>query len=117
MPAEARFSRCQRARRLVAVLLFAGHKLGCEGGPMYYVYLLRSESHPKRTYVGSTGDLKKRLAERNAGKSIHTSKFMPWRIESYVAFDEKTRAEQFEKYLKSGSGRSFADRHFRISTH
>lgn len=42
-----------------------------------YVYLLRSTSHPDQRYVGLTGDLKKRLAEHNAGKSPHTSKYVP----------------------------------------
>jgi predicted GIY-YIG superfamily endonuclease len=32
---------------------------------MHYVYLLRSKSHPKQTYVGSTSDLRGRLAEHN----------------------------------------------------
>ncbi|MHC4481773.1 MAG: GIY-YIG nuclease family protein, partial [Planctomycetota bacterium] len=32
---------------------------------MRYVYLLQSSSHPRQTYVGSTNDLKRRLAEHN----------------------------------------------------
>jgi GIY-YIG catalytic domain len=40
---------------------------------MYYTYILRSENFPGQTYVGSTGDLRKRLAEHNGGKSIHTN--------------------------------------------
>ena len=44
---------------------------------MFYVYLLRSKTNPDQTYVGSTSDLRKRLAEHNAGKSIHTNKFKP----------------------------------------
>ena len=43
-----------------------------------YVYLLRSLSHEAQRYVGLTGDLKKRLADHNAGKSPHTSKHTPW---------------------------------------
>ena len=78
---------------------------------MYYTYILRSENSPDQTYVGSTSDLRKRLAEHNAGKSIHTNKFKPWDLMAYVALPEKHLAEQFEKYLKSGSGRAFASRH------
>jgi predicted GIY-YIG superfamily endonuclease len=44
---------------------------------MYYVYLLRSKDHPNQTYVGSTSDLRKRLAEHNAGKSIYSDRFKP----------------------------------------
>ena len=78
---------------------------------MIYVYLLESTSSGQR-YVGTTNDLKRRLADHNAGKSPHTSKFTPWRLVTYVAFDDQPKAETFERYLKSGSGRAFAKRHF-----
>lgn len=78
---------------------------------MYYVYLLRSEIRPAETYVGSTEDLRTRLAQHNSGKSIYTSKFKPWTLEAYVAFRDKRLADSFERYLKSGSGRAFAKRH------
>nr|WP_295885648.1 GIY-YIG nuclease family protein [uncultured Devosia sp.] len=75
---------------------------------MQYVYILRSQADPERHYVGTTADLKARLAAHNAGAVPHTSKFMPWRIKTYVAFDDKAQAWAFEKYLKSASGRAFA---------
>jgi len=78
---------------------------------MFYVYILRSKTHPAQTYTGSTGDLRKRIAEHNAGKSIHTNKFKPWELITYLALPEKHLAENFERYLKSGSGRAFAKRH------
>ena len=78
---------------------------------MYYVYLLRSKPHPDQTYIGCTSDLRKRLAEHTAGKSIHTNKFKPWDLTAYVALPEKHLAETFERYLKGGSGRAFASRH------
>jgi len=78
---------------------------------MHYVYILRSENSPDQTYVGSTSDLRKRLAQHNAGKSIHTHKFKPWNLMAYIALPEKRLAEELESYLKSGSGRAFAKRH------
>ena len=78
---------------------------------MYYAYILRRRDFPKQTYVGSTSDLQKRLAEHNTGKSIHTNKFKPWNLMGYIALPEKHLVEQFEKYLKSGSGRAFANKH------
>jgi predicted GIY-YIG superfamily endonuclease len=72
---------------------------------------LRSRTHPDETYIGSTADLRRRFVEHNAGKSIHTNKFKPWDLMAYVALPEKHLAEEFEKYLKSGSGRAFAIRH------
>jgi len=78
----------------------------------HYVYILVSESDPNRHYVGSTSDLSARLAAHNAGKVSHTSKHKPWRVETAVAFRNKTKVTAFERYLKSGSGREFARRHF-----
>jgi putative endonuclease len=75
---------------------------------MHYVYLLESLNAPCERYVGVTADLRARLSEHNAGKAIHTSKFRPWRIVTYVGFSERTKAEAFERYLKSGSGHAFA---------
>jgi len=79
---------------------------------MFYVYILQSTSDPSRFYEGVTADLKIRLNQHNAGEVFHTAKFLPWRVKSYFAFDDKKKAYAFEKYLKSGSGRVFAKRHF-----
>jgi predicted GIY-YIG superfamily endonuclease len=79
---------------------------------MHYVYLLRSKSHPSERYVGSTNDLKKRLLDHNRGDSPHTARFAPWNLAAYFAFQEKEKALAFERYLKTGSGRAFAKRHF-----
>ncbi len=75
---------------------------------MYYVYILRSIDRPTELYVGASTDLKRRLAAHNAGRSPHTAKFAPWRIECYFAFPAKDTAYAFEAYLKSHSGRAFA---------
>lgn len=37
----------------------------------------------------------------------------PWRVVLSMTFEEATKAEAFERYLKSGSGRAFASRHLR----
>jgi putative endonuclease len=79
---------------------------------MRYVYLLKSIPFPEETYIGMTSDLKARLHAHNAGESIHTSKYRPWTLIAYVAFADEHRAIMFEKYLKSGSGRAFANKHF-----
>jgi len=79
---------------------------------MKYVYLLQSLSHPDQRYVGLTSDLKKRLAAHNAGQALHTSKYRPWQVITYLAFSNHKNAVAFEKYLKSGSGRAFAEKRF-----
>jgi putative endonuclease len=73
---------------------------------MHYVYLLQSQAFVDQRYVGPTYDL--RLAEHNSGKSPYTSKFAPWKLVTYVAFSDSRKAENFERYLKSGSGHAFA---------
>ena len=79
---------------------------------MFYTYILRSLSQPEQRYIGSTADLKSRLAKHNAGEVPHTSKFKPWKVEAYFAFETKEKAAAFEAYLKTGSGHAFAKRHF-----
>ena len=79
---------------------------------MFYTYILQSLAHQNQRYFGHTADLRNRVAEHNAGKCPHTSKFLPWRLQVYVAFEAIEQAQMFEKYLKSGSGRAFANRHF-----
>jgi predicted GIY-YIG superfamily endonuclease len=79
---------------------------------MFYTYILQSLSEPSQRYVGHTEDLRQRVANHNAGMCPHTSKFLPWKLKVYIAFESIEQAQRFEKYLKSGSGRAFANRHF-----
>jgi len=78
----------------------------------HYVYILESERDRHHFYIGRTDDLRERLTKHNAGGVPHTSKFRPWRIKTAVAFTNEQRANEFERYLKSGSGRAFAKKHF-----
>ena len=74
---------------------------------VHYVYIIRSDSHPKQTYVGYSTDLKKRLHYHSLGDSPHTAKYKPWSLAFYAAFPAKTKALEFEKYLKTHSGKAF----------
>lgn len=75
---------------------------------MRYVYILKSEIQSERFYVGSTNDLDRRLAEHNAGHSVYTNKYKPWKIKTYIAFNDDKQADAFEAFLKTGNGRIFA---------
>ena len=77
------------------------------------VYILQSESDPGRFYTGITSDPVARLSAHNSGLSCHTATGRPWRMTVHVQFADANRAAEFEAYLKSGSGRAFARRHFR----
>ncbi|MBN1804598.1 MAG: GIY-YIG nuclease family protein [Sedimentisphaerales bacterium] len=74
----------------------------------YYVYILRSVNNPGRYYTGFTEDLDARLKEHNQGKCTHTSKYVPWEIKTFVGFKNHEKAIEFEKYLKTSSGRALA---------
>jgi len=77
---------------------------------MFYTYILRSISRRDQYYTGFTSDLNARLEKHNRGEVSHTAKFIPWEIDAYFAFKTEERAREFETYLKSGSGRTFATR-------
>ncbi|MGD9873719.1 MAG: GIY-YIG nuclease family protein [Kiritimatiellia bacterium] len=80
--------------------------------PKHFVYVLRSVANTKRTYTGRTDNPKQRLKEHNEGDCPHTRKFRPWRMETLIGFTSLEQAFSFERYLKSGSGRAFAKKHF-----
>lgn len=75
---------------------------------MYYIYLINSIQFTQTYYVGYTTDLKQRLETHNSGGSIHTAQDGPWKLVMYLAFSDQIKAQEFESYLKSQSGRAFA---------
>ena len=81
-------------------------------GHFHYVYILISKQDPTRHYTGLTQDLASRLKSHNDGQVSYTSKFRPWQIETAISFKNRDKAAEFEKYLKSHSGRAFASKHF-----
>ena len=81
--------------------------------PRWTVYLLKSRKKEDCYYVGLTSDIVTRIETHNSGGSLHTASARPWRIVVTVEFDDESKAVRFERYLKSGSGRAFANRHFR----
>jgi len=76
---------------------------------MYYVYILKLSNGDY--YTGLTNNLERRITEHKDGKSPTTSRFLPIKLISYTAFDSKSRAEELENYLKTGSGIAFRNRH------
>jgi predicted GIY-YIG superfamily endonuclease len=77
---------------------------------MKYVYLIESIAFPEQRYIGLCSNLKSRLQAHNEGRSPHTAKYKPWRIVTSVAFSNDQTALEFERYLKTGSGRAFANK-------
>lgn len=77
------------------------------------VYVLKSDADPTGYYTGLTSNLAARLDAHNAGRVPHTADGTPWIIDVVVEFADERRAVAFEKYLKSGPGGAFAQRHLR----
>jgi putative endonuclease len=77
---------------------------------MWYVYFLRlGNGH---VYVGSTGNLRRRIQAHNSGDVPSTRAHVPAPLESYMAVTTRERAVQLERYFKSGSGKAFAKKRF-----
>jgi putative endonuclease len=76
------------------------------------VYILRSDRNPERHYTGVTTDIAQRLRWHNAGQNTDTARDRPWSLVVSIEFNTEQSALEFERYLKSGSGRAFAKRHF-----
>ena len=81
----------------------------------YYVYVLRSEVEPSKTYVGFTERPSERLLEHNNGSQVYTRRYKPWRPIAYFGFPDRSTASKFEKYLKTPSGKAFLNKHIQIS--
>ena len=76
---------------------------------MWYVYILICSDD--KTYIGCTDDLKDRKYRHDKGRVTATKARLPVKLVSYFAFSNKYTAFNFEKYLKSGSGRAFLKKH------
>lgn len=77
-----------------------------------FVYIIRSASDPRHHYVGLTSDVARRLQWHNDGPSGVTIRYRPWSLVVALEFADAPLASRFERYLKTGSGRAFAKRHF-----
>ena len=77
---------------------------------MWYVYILKSIKDSSKTYIGATENVERRLAEHNLSTQPNTKRYSPWRVETYIAFSDKHKAFEFERYLKVGSGKAFLNK-------
>jgi len=75
---------------------------------MWTVYLLRCADNS--IYVGCTSDLQDRLLRHNGKEVRWTRDRLPVTLVTYIVFTDKYKAFEFERYLKGGSGRAFANK-------
>jgi putative endonuclease len=75
---------------------------------MWFVYILKCADNSY--YTGCTSDLDDRLRRHNKGENTYTKERLPVMLIYYSTFINKYKAYAFEKYLKSGSGKAFAQK-------
>ena len=77
---------------------------------MWNVYILKCNDGSY--YTGCTNNLTDRLRRHNNGEILYTSTRLPFELITLIVFTDKYKAYNFEKYLKSGSGKAFAFKRF-----
>ncbi|MFC7336603.1 GIY-YIG nuclease family protein [Haloferula chungangensis] len=75
---------------------------------MFYAYIIRSEMDYSKFYYGSTDNLRRRIRDHNSGKNLTTKDSKPWKLIWYGGFANEGEAREFERYLKTASGKAFA---------
>jgi putative endonuclease len=73
---------------------------------MWYVYILKCGD--AKHYYGCTTNIHERLERHKKGYVPATKERLPVELTTYIAFSDKYKVFEFEKYLKSGSGRAFS---------
>jgi len=76
---------------------------------MWYVYILRCKD--ETYYTGCTNNLDDRIIRHKNGQVHYTKDKLPVELITFITFSDKYRAFEFEKYLKSGSGIAFRNKH------
>jgi len=70
---------------------------------VYIVYILQSVK-TGRFYIGSTGDVEKRLEEHNSCQVRSTKAYVPWRLAWTEVQETRTDALKRERLIKSYKG-------------
>ncbi|MDZ7612245.1 MAG: GIY-YIG nuclease family protein [Candidatus Moranbacteria bacterium] len=78
---------------------------------MHYVYSLKCRDG---YYIGCTDNLIERLERHKRGYVKATKHNPPLELKFYFAIKEKNKAFNFERYLKTASGRAFIKKHFQL---
>lgn len=77
---------------------------------MWHVYILKCDDNTH--YTGCTNDLNDRTIRHGRGEIHYTSSRLPTELICSISFKDKYKAYDFERYLKSGSGKAFAKKRF-----
>lgn len=72
----------------------------------YYTYVISSIEFDE-LYKGSSGCLKTRLKNHNAGGAKSTKRYRPWKLVYYETLNTAAEARTKEKYFKTAAGRRY----------
>ncbi len=75
---------------------------------VYAVYILKCAN--RKYYTGYTSDIKERLRSHEKGEVLFTKGKLPIKLVNSTLFEEKQKAYDYERYLKSGSGIAFRNK-------
>ena len=75
---------------------------------LYGVYILKCNN--SKYYTGFTTNIKNRLAAHNKGEVSFTKDKLPVKLVYLSYFENKQKAYDFERYLKTGSGIAFRNK-------
>ena len=67
----------------------------------FYVYMLKSTSIKKITYIGYTNNLKKRISLHNSGKGAKFTRGRKWKLIYKEKYKSKKEAISREYYIKN----------------
>ncbi len=76
--------------------------------PSYTVYILKCSDG--QFYTGFSKNFPQRLKAHQSGKVKFTKVRLPVEVVFLAQFQDKQKAYDFERYLKSGSGRAFRNK-------
>jgi len=76
---------------------------------MFYLYIIQSK-RDRGYYIGSTGNIAKRLNEHNFGNTRYTKNKRPWELIYQEEYMTRSGAVTREKYLKRMKSKKYIDK-------
>ena len=73
---------------------------------LYYTYILYSET-ADRFYVGSTGNLERRIEDHKRGKAKYTRQVNNWQLKYFEKYNTRSESYQREQYIKRRKSRDY----------
>ena len=80
----------------------------------FYVYIIYSAQKDK-FYIGQTNNLKQRVERHTQGRVLSTKYGKPWKLVYNKKFETRSKAMEFEHYLKSKKSKNSITKIIEIS--